>query len=85
MEVFMPNAQHQIGSAETMVKLVKGVKKAFMKSLGEKILSLYEMITLMYEISNLINQRPIGIKPNTHMHPDFLSPNSFMSRCYHFV
>ena len=78
----MPDAQHQNGSAEIMVKLVKGVKQAFMKSLGEQILSLYEMMTLMCEISNLVNQRPIGIKPNSYVHPEFLSPNSlYLGRC----
>ena len=61
----MPDSQHQNGAAEVMVKMVKGVKKAFLKSMGEQVLSLNEMNTLMAEISNLVNQRPIGIKPNS--------------------
>ena len=72
----MPNAQHQNGSCEVMIKLVKGVKKAFLKSLGTNILSLNKTNTLLAEISNLINERPIGLKPNSYTHPEFLSPNS---------
>ena len=78
----MPDSQHQNGAAEVMVKMVKGVKKAFLKSMGEQVLSLNEMHTLMAEISNLVNQRPIGIKPNSNTHPEFLSPNSlYLGRC----
>ena len=78
----MPDSQHQNGAAEVMVKMVKGVKKAFIKSMGEQVLSMNEMVTLMAEISNLVNQRPIGMKPNTNTHPEFLSPNSlYLGRC----
>ena len=79
----MPDYQHQNGAAVVMVKaamvmvkMFKGVKKAFIKSMGEQLLSLNEMVTLMAEISNLVKQRPIGIKPNTNTHQEFLSPNS---------
>ena len=78
----MPDSQHQNGAAEVMIKMVKGVKKAFLKSMGEQVLSLNEMSTMMAEISNLVNQRPIGVKPNTNTHPEFLSPNSlYLGRC----
>ena len=43
----MPDSQHQNGAAEVMVKMVKGVKKAFIKSMGEQVLSLNKMFTLM--------------------------------------
>ena len=72
----MPDSQHQNGAAEIMVKMVKGVKKAFLKSMGGQVLNLNEMSTLMADISNPVNQRPIGVKPNTRTHPEFLSPNS---------
>ena len=78
----MPDSQHQNGAAEVMIKMVKGVRKAFLKSMGEQVLSLNEMSTMMAEISNLVNQRPIGVKPNTNTHPEFLSPNSlYLGRC----
>ena len=72
----MPASQHQNGAAEVLIKLAKGVYKSFLKALGDIKLSLNEMFTLMAEISNIVNQRPIGIKPNTNCDPEYLSPNS---------
>ena len=72
----MPQAQHQNGSAEVMIKMVKGIIKSFLKSMGTEILSLNEMMTLLAEVSNLVNERPIGLKPNSSTHPSYLSPNS---------
>ena len=60
----MPDSQHQNGAAESMVKLVKGVTKSLMKTMGDTKLSLNELNTLLAECSNLVNERPIGIKPN---------------------
>ena len=78
----MPNSQHQNGAAEIIIKMVKGVKKAFMHALGDTKLSLNELNTMMAEISNLVNERPIGVKPNSRTDPEFLSPNSlFLGRC----
>ena len=58
------------------------MKKAFLKYMGDQVLSLNEMFTMMAEISNLVNQRPIGVKPNTNTHPEFLSPNSlYLGKC----
>ena len=37
---------------------------------------------MMAEISNLVNERPIGMKPNTRTDPEYLSPNSlYLGRC----
>ena len=78
----MPDSQHQNGAAEIMVKMVKGVGKALMKSLGDRTLSLNEVNTLFAEVSNLVNERPIGVKPNLNAHPEYLSPNSlYLGRC----
>ena len=78
----MPSSQHQNGAAEILIKMVKGVKKSFMHAMGDTKLSLNEMNTMMAEISNLVNERPIGMKPNTHTDPEYLSPNSlFLGRC----
>ena len=41
-----------------------------------------EMHTMMLEVANLCNERPIGVKPNLDTSPEFLSPNSlFLGRC----
>ena len=78
----MPSSQHQNGAAEIMIKMVKGVQKSMMKAMGNQILSLNEMNTLMAEIAQLVNERPIGLKPNESTHPHYLSPNSlYLGRC----
>ena len=78
----MPSSQHQNGASEILVKLVKGIIKSLLRVLGETKLSLNEMNTVMLEVSNLVNQRPIGIKPNARSASDFLCPNSLLlGRC----
>ena len=78
----MPASQHQNGCAEVMIKLVKGVKKAFMSALGDTKLNYNEMNTLMAEVSNLVNERPIGLQPNSRTDSEYLSPNSLLlGRC----
>ena len=78
----MPSSQHQNGAAEILIKMVKGVMKSFMKSMGDTKLSLNELNTMMAEISNLVNERPIGVKPNSRTDPEYLSPNSLLlGRC----
>ena len=78
----MPVSQHQNGAAETLIKMVKGVKVAMIKALGLQVLSLNELNTFMAEIARLVNERPIGLKPNESTHPHYLSPNSvYLGRC----
>ena len=57
----MSDSKRQNGAAEILVKMVKGVHKYFLKSMGTNILSLNEVMTLMAEVSNLVNERPIDI------------------------
>merc|ERR1712082_323642 len=81
-QIIMPSSQHQNGAAEVIIKLVKGVKKSILHALGESVLSLNELNTLMVEIANLVNERPIGLKPNSVTDTEFLSPNSILlGRC----
>ena len=78
----MANSQHQNGVSEVMVKMVKGVQKALLTAVGDTKLSLNEFFTLLAEVGNLINERPIGIKPNEKSATDYLSPNSLLlGRC----
>ena len=74
----MASSQHQNGAAEVLVKLVKGVMKALMHQLGAHVLSLNELNTVLIETANIVNSRPIGIKPNLDTDSEFLSPNSFL-------
>ena len=78
----MADSQHQNGAAEILIKMVKGVKKSMMRAMGNRILNLNEMNTLMAEIAQLVNERPIGLKPNESTHPHYLSPNFlYLGRC----
>ena len=78
----MPSSQHQNGAAEILIKMVKGVKVSMLKALGTQVLTLNEMNTLLAEVSQLVNERPIGLKPNESTHPSYLSPNSlYLGRC----
>ena len=74
----MASTQHQNGVSEILVKLVKGVKKSLLHALGDTKLSLNEMNTLMLEVSNLVNERPIGLQPNSRTDSEYLSPNSLL-------
>ena len=61
-----------------MVKLVKGVKESLLRQLGEHILSLDELNTVLAETASIVNSRPIGIKPNKDTDSEFLCPNSLL-------
>ena len=74
----MANSQHQNGISEIMIKLSKSVLKSLLKSLGEQVLSLNELNTLLAETTQLVNERPIGLKPNEKVDSSFLSPNSLL-------
>ena len=65
-----------------MIKLVKGVMKVLRKALGDTVLSLNELNTLIQEAENLVNERPIGIKPIEGTDPEYLSLNYlYLGRC----
>ena len=74
----MAASQHQNGGAESLIKVVKGIMKSLMHSIGDTKLSLNELNTLLAECANLTNERPIGQKPNSQTDPEYLSPNSLL-------
>lgn len=81
-EFIMADSQHQNGASEILVKLVKGVTKTLARAMGETRLSLNDLFTLLDECANLVNERPIGLKPNSQTDPEYLSPNSLLlGRC----
>ena len=76
------NAQHQNGITEIMVKLAKGVMKSLLTVIGENVLTLNELNTLLCETAQLVNERPIGIQPNEKVDCKYLSPASLLlGRC----
>ena len=78
----MADSQHQNGASEILINLVKGVTKTLARAMGETRLSLNDLFTLLDECANLVNERPIGLKPNSQTDPEYLSPNSLLlGRC----
>ena len=61
-----------------MIKLAKTVLKSLMKSIGDHLLNLNELNTLLAEAAQLVNERPIGLKPNESVDSAYLSPNSLL-------
>ena len=88
------DAPWQNGSTEA---LVKTVKKALKVSIGQQVFTYAEFQTIMFEAAQLVNQRPIGRKPNDPEEGSYLCPNDlllgrnashipqgpFMERCDH--
>ena len=77
-QTIMANSQHQNGVTEIMIKLAKSVIKSLVKSIGEQVLNLNELNTLLAEAAQIVNERPIGLKPNESVDSAFLSPNSLL-------
>ncbi len=74
----MPASPHQNGVTEILVKMAKGVMNSMMDALGTHVLNLNELFTVMKEVAILVNERPIGLKPNSQTDPAYLSPNSLL-------
>ena len=70
-----PGATHQNGCAES---LVKSAKIAIKRAIGEQILTPFELYTCLLEVSNLMNQHPIGRIPNDPDDGSYLCPNDML-------
>ena len=71
--VFGPadNPWHQ----EAVESLVKAAKRAIHFSVSNQRLSVPEFLTVCSEVSNLLNERPIGVKPSEDSIINVLTPN----------
>ena len=58
--------------------LIKSVKKSINFALGEHKVSFSEMQTVVFEAANLVNERPIGVKPGCQNDNSYLSPNDLI-------
>ena len=74
--VFDPadSPSHQ-GAVES---LIKAAKLAIHFSVSNQQLSLAEFLTVCSEVSNLLNERPIGVKPSKDSIINVLTPNSLL-------
>lgn len=74
-EFFTPTAAHQNGCAES---LVKTTKLSILRAIGDATLAPMELQTILFEVANLMNQRPIGRLPNDPDDGHYLSPNDLL-------
>jgi len=63
------------GTAEA---LVKSTKRALGAAVGESVLSFSELQTCLMEAAQLVNQRPIGVLPNSPNDSTYLCPNDLL-------
>ena len=54
--------------------LIKSVKKSIYHAINQNRISFSEFHTVLYEVSSMINERPIGIKPSESEDGFYLSP-----------
>ena len=55
--------------------LVKSVKRCIKFSVNDQKLTLTELSTLLYEVSNILNERPLGVLPGDDADINILTPN----------
>ena len=68
--------QHQNGLSESMVKCTK---RSILHMIGENVLTYSELQLSFYEITNVINSRPIGVIPNSDPeYPTPITPNDLL-------
>ena len=70
-----PGAPHQNGCAEALVKTGKSALK---KAVGSQVLTPLELYTILLEVTNLVNQRPIGRIPNDPDDGSYICPNDIL-------
>ena len=70
-----PLAPHQNAATEAMVKTIK---VALTKAVGDAVLAPFELHTCLVEIANLVNQRPIGRIPTDPDDGSYLCPNDIL-------
>ena len=58
--------------------LIKSVKKGTSAAIGDQVLSYSELSTVMYEVANLLNERPIGKIPTDVDDGAYLAPNDLI-------
>ena len=59
--------------------LIKSVKVSIQKAINDNVLTFPEFQTVLYEVANIVNSRPIGVKPgNDISRGTYLSPNCLL-------
>ena len=58
--------------------LIKSIKRSIQHVVGTNILTCLELQTAFFEIANILNSRPIGIKSGDPEDPQALTPNDLL-------
>ena len=58
--------------------LIRSVKRAINASIGDSISTFSELQTVLYEVANLLNERPIGRHPTSPDDGAYLCPNDLL-------
>ena len=58
--------------------LIKSVKRCLTGAIGSSVMTFSELQTVLFEVGNLINQRPIGTKSNDPNDGTYLCPNDLL-------
>jgi len=58
--------------------LIKSVKKSLVLAVGQSIMTFSELQTVMFEVANLLNERPIGTKETDPNEGSYLCPNDLI-------
>ncbi|XP_043198573.1 uncharacterized protein LOC122368576 isoform X1 [Amphibalanus amphitrite] len=74
-EFTTPDAPWQNGCSEA---LIRSVKRTLSSVIGDQVLSFSELQTVMFEVSNLLNERPIGRHPTDVQDGVYLCPNDLI-------
>ncbi|XP_064629259.1 uncharacterized protein LOC135488551 [Lineus longissimus] len=74
-QFFTPTAAHQNGCAESMIKTTK---LAIKRAIGDQCLASMELQTVLFEVTDLVNSRPIGRSTNDPDDGPYLSPNDLL-------
>ena len=69
------DAPWENGCAES---LIKSVKRALVLSVGTNIMTFSELQTVMFEVANLVNERPIGTMNSYPNEGSYLCPNDLI-------
>ena len=70
-----PGAPWYNGCVES---LVKSVKKGLKVAIGEQILSFPELQCVLFEVANIVNERPIGVFNRSIEDGKYLCPNNLL-------
>ena len=70
------HAQWQNGVSEA---LIKSVKRSLIIAIGDSVLTYSQLQSTLFEVGNILNQRPIGIKPSNDIElGKYLCPNDLL-------